>query len=212
MTDTFNPKDQSTPGFYTPRQTALLLLDFHKLFVQKIGGPEAVAAFNTAVKMRNWAKSMGITVIHGLVDANLMPFPTCKGADRLNSVMAAALNSDGVDEPDELVEDRGHDEVTFTRKPGHVSALKSPGLETFLLDKGICSLILCGLSTSGCVLRTAMPATDAEFVVTVISDGCADPGEGVHDMVVGKLLPSRAYVTTAEQFQEGYSKVNQKRR
>jgi hypothetical protein len=57
---TFIPEDQTTPGHYGHSQTALLILDFHSSFVQRIGGPEASAALEFAAKMRAWAKSLGI--------------------------------------------------------------------------------------------------------------------------------------------------------
>lgn len=155
--------------------------------------------------MKTWAKLQGIQVIHGLIDIDAKPFPSCKGADRLASI-GAAMKSSGGEEPVELLGGRG-DDVTFTRRPGYVSALKSPGLDDFLQKKGIKSLVLAGLSKSGCVLRTAITASDAEYVVSVISDGCADPVEGMHDMIVGKLLNNRGYVTTGAEFQEGFAKA-----
>ena len=202
---TFNAADISTPGHYGPSQTALLLLDFHSMFVQKAIGPDIPAALEVAAKMRVWAKSQGIQVIHGLVDINATPYPTCKDANRFAGI-AAAMKSSGGEEPAELLEGGGND-VIFTRRPGYVSALKSPGLDDFLQKKGIKSLVLAGLSTSGCVFRTAITATDAEYVVSVISDGCADPVEGMHDMMVGKMLNNRGYVITAAEFQEGFVKA-----
>ncbi|KAF2815459.1 Isochorismatase hydrolase [Mytilinidion resinicola] len=204
LTATFNPADKSTPGHYGASQTALLLLDFHSLFVQKAAGPAGAAALETAAHMRTWAKSQGIQVIHCLVDVNAKPFPTCKDPERL-AAFAAAMKSGGAEEPAELL-GGGGDEATFLRVPGHVSALKSPGLSDYLEKKGLKSLILMGLSTSGCVMRTAVMAGDAEYVVTVISDGCADPMQEVHDIMIGKVLANRGYVTTAAEFQEGFAK------
>ena len=195
----FDTIDISTPGYYGSSQTALLLLDFHSLFVGQLTAPTALG---TAVKMRIWAKSQGIQVIHCVMNLDATPFQTCKDSDRLASIVAS-IKSGGGEEPNELLENMG-DDVTFTRRPGYVSALKSPGLEEFLQGKGIKSLVLAGLSTSGCVMRTAFAASDAEYVVTVISDGCADPAEGVHDMMVEKILNNRGYVTTAAEFQEGF--------
>jgi hypothetical protein len=48
----FNSADKSTPGHYGPSQTALLLLDFHSMLVQKAGGAQAPAALEVAAKMR----------------------------------------------------------------------------------------------------------------------------------------------------------------
>lgn len=202
---TFNAADIATPGHYGPSQTALLLLDFHSMFVQKASGPDIPAALEVAAKMRVWAKSQGIQVIHGLIDINATPYPTCKNADRFAAI-AAAMKSSGGEEPAELLEGGAGDDFMFTRRPGHVSAFKSPGLEGFLQGKGIRSLVLAGLSTSGCVLRTAVAASDAEFVVSVISDGCADRVVEVHDLVLGKLL-NRGYVCTAAEFQKGYGEA-----
>ncbi|KAI4730260.1 hypothetical protein E4T49_01720 [Aureobasidium sp. EXF-10728] len=195
--------DQSNSDHYKPSQTALLLLDFHSLFVEKAGGPGAPAALATAVELRTWAKSQGIMVIHALLQIDKPPYPTCKGADRLSAVLST-MKSSGGQEPEELLRNYDDGDITFTRTPGHVSALKSPGLQDYLKEKGIKSLVLTGLSTSGCVLRTAVPATDDEYVVTIISDACADADQDLHNVLLQKVLTSRAYVTTAVEFQEGY--------
>jgi nicotinamidase-related amidase len=205
MTDmqaVFNPADDTIPGAYQPCQTALLLLDFHSSFVEKAGGPNAPIALATAAKFRVWAKSHGIVVAHALIDIDQAPYPTCKGVARVSSLLNTMRTSH--EEPEDLRQDYDDGDFTFARAPGCVSALKSPGLSGFLQSKGIKSLILAGLSTSGCVLRTAIPATDEEYVVTIISDACADPDQGIHDILTQKLMLSRAYVTTAAEFQEGY--------
>ncbi|KAI0134870.1 Isochorismatase hydrolase [Daldinia grandis] len=201
----FDKTDTTTPGYYGRLQTALLLLDFHSLFVQKAGGPRALAALHVAVNMKAWAKSQGIQVVHALIDLNAPTFETCRGADKLLETLASARLSGG-EEATELSEGSS-DDVTFTRKPGHVSALRSTGLDEFLRRRGIKSLVLAGLSTSGCVMRTAVAATDAEYVTTVISDGCADPDENVHDIMINKILNIRGYVTTAAEFQGGFRKA-----
>ncbi|CAD0101467.1 unnamed protein product [Aureobasidium mustum] len=174
MSEFFEAHDPSDPAFYGPSQTALLLLDFHNLLVEKLGGPSAPAALDTAARLRSWAKSRGIVII-----------ATMKGQDG--------------EEAPVLSQDTDTNDHTFLRTPGYVSALQSPGLLDFLRGKGIKSLIMTGLSTSGCVLRTAIPATEADFVVTVVSDACADPVESNHGFLIERILPSRAHVLTASQ-------------
>lgn len=207
---TFNAGDVSTPVHYGPSQTALLLLDFHSLFVQQqAGGPNAPAALAVAAQMRTWAQSQGMHVIHALVDIDATPYPTCRDPDKFVG-MAAAMKSGGGgggEEAAELREGGAGDDVVFTRRPGYVSALKSPGLDGFLRRNGVRSLVLTGLSTSGCVLGTAIAASDAEYVVSVISDGCADRVEEVHDVVLRKLVNKRGYVHTAAEFQKGYGEA-----
>ncbi|KAG9836549.1 hypothetical protein KCU68_g10773, partial [Aureobasidium melanogenum] len=131
------------------------------------------------------------------------PPPTAKGAERLTRIVATMKDRDGEEAP-VLLKDTGSSDHTFRRTPGYISALKSPGLLDFLRRSGIKSLVLAGLSTSGCLLRTAIPATEEDFVVTVVSDGCADPVDGNHDFLIEKILPSRAHVLTASQLVDGY--------
>lgn len=201
----FDTSDPAAPGYYAPSQMALLLLDFHQIFIQRAGGSNASAALRTAAGLRSWAKLHGIKVIHCLIDVHGTPLSTCKGAARLIGIVTG-MATDGGDEPEELRKDRDHNEPTFMRRPGHVSALKSPGLEEYLQSQGIKSLILTGLSTSGCVLRTALAACDADYIVTVMSDGCADGGERLHDLAL-EVVDGRGYVATAAIFRESYDRV-----
>jgi nicotinamidase-related amidase len=195
--------EPSSPYFYGPSNTALLLLDFHRLFVGQAIGIDGSAALSVAVEMRSWAQARGIPVIHALIDVSGQPFPECKGLEGLKAFLASVKPEDAK-EATELLQGSTNNEVTFTRAPGYVSALKSPLIEEFLHERGIKSLILTGLSTSGCVMRTAIQATDAEFVVSVISDACADRDEEVHRVVTEKILPSRGYVSTGTTFRQEY--------
>ena len=205
LTGTFNPADPSAPGHYGPSQTALVLLDFHNLVVNKNAGPKGPAALEVAIKLRTWAHSQGIQVIHGLVNTTLTPFPTSKDFERFKLIIAAAkLNGNG-DESPELLKGGPGNEPTFARRVGYISAFKSPGFPEFLQKNGIKSLIIAGLATSGVVLRTALEGSEEEYVVTVISDACADPSEEAHDFLVSKIFPQRGYSTTAAEFQEGFA-------
>nr|POE72961.1 hypothetical protein CFP56_30900 [Quercus suber] len=60
------------------------------------------------------------------------------------------------------------------------------------------------LALSVLLLRVGMLIGLRFSVVTVILDACADPQEGVHDLLCAKILSNRAYVSTAKEFQEGY--------
>jgi nicotinamidase-related amidase len=209
MANPFNSTGPGAPGHYTPSQTALLLCDFHTFLANRIGGSDAPVV-NTAASLRNCALSHGILVIHNLIDINSTPSPTTKDPSRLSDAVTA-LKADGSGaEPSKLTEPKPAGEgkeVTFTRRIGHVSAVKSPGMLEFLEDKGVGSLLLTGLSTSGCVMRTALAGCDADFVVTVVEDGRADPAEGVHEFVVKSILQNREWVCTAKEAIDGFENV-----
>lgn len=201
----FNTTDPSAPGHYGPSKTALLLLDFHSAFIDK-AGPKATAAVEVAAQMKKWAQSQSISIIHCLLDIEETPFSTCKDASRFAQVVNSMKYSGG-EEPAAL-RTESESEITFLRRPGYVSALKSPGLLAYLHSKDIRSLVLAGLSASGCVMRTAVAASDEEFVVTVVSDGCMDPVEGLHEVVIEKLL-SRGWVCTSEELRAGFTAAAQ---
>ncbi|KAF5544246.1 isochorismatase hydrolase [Fusarium napiforme] len=194
--------DASSPSAYGPSETALLLLDWYSLFIEKIAGPVAEPALKVAIELRDWAKAHNITVVHCLIDANGTPFPACKGVERFQGLLQVMKTLEQP-EPAELRAD-DKDELTFHRVPGHISALKSPGLLDYLKKKGIKSVVLSGLSTSGCVLRTAITATDAEFATTVISDACADADAELHRVILEKIIPSRGHVKSFAEFQKEF--------
>ncbi|KAJ6121110.1 Isochorismatase hydrolase [Penicillium sp. IBT 18751x] len=200
----WNDADKSCPSHWGPSQTALLLLDFHSMFVSRL--PEkGPAAVKVAAEMKTWAKSKGIKVVHALIDFSASPFETCKGSERLAAIVEA-MKEHGATESSELLQDTD-DEVTFLRRPGYVSALKSPGLDDYLKKNNIKSLLLAGLSTSGCVTRTAIPACDEEYVVTTISDACADSDDELHRVMLEKVLNNRGYVSSANEIRKGFEKV-----
>lgn len=174
------------------------------MLIERTGGPAGADALAVAASTKKWAKAQGIHIIHCLIDSSSTPFPTAKDVERLASAMEYFKSSAG-DEAPSLVQD-SDGEITFTRRIGHVSALKSPGLLEYLEENGIKSLVLTGLSTSGCVLRTAVAGCDAEFVVTVLKDGCADAEQSVHDALVNKVLSNRGFVYSADEFCAGWER------
>ena len=144
-------------------------------------------------------------VFHCLIDPKVPIPPHAKDPERTQSFVNM-LKADRTKawEPDYLRAPNAtrydsQEEPTVYRAPGYVSALSSPELLTMLKISGVKSLIIAGISTSGCVLHTAVVASAEDFVVTVVSDACADPGEGVHEMMVEKVLPMRAHVCTFEE-------------
>ncbi|KAM0541481.1 hypothetical protein ACHAPJ_013216 [Fusarium lateritium] len=193
--------DGSSPYAYRASETALLLLDWYSLFVERLAGPQAADARDVAVQLRKWAKSQGITVIHCLIDANGSLGPVCKDTNRFQGFLDVMKTSTDP-EPAELRGDES--EVYFQRVPAYISALKSFGLLEHLKEQGIKSLLLSGLSTSGCVLRTAVTATDAEFATTVIGDACADADEERHRVILDKIVPMRAHVKNSAEFQREF--------
>ncbi len=56
--------------------------------------------------------------------------------------------------------------------------------------------MLAGSATSGVVLSTLRQAADLDYQLTVLADGCLDPDPEVHQVLLGKVFPRQAEVTT----------------
>ncbi|WP_316522458.1 cysteine hydrolase family protein [Kitasatospora brasiliensis] len=77
--------------------------------------------------------------------------------------------------------------------------LSTTDLDAQLRERGITTLVVAGLSTGGAVLSTVLDAADRDYRLFVLSDGVADPDEEVHEVLLQRVLPSRADVVgTAE--------------
>ncbi len=75
-------------------------------------------------------------------------------------------------------------------------------LDEVLKKQGIETLVLMGISTSGCVLSTVRWAADIDYQLIVLSDCCADRDDEVQRVLMGKVLsrPGQATVITSQEF------------
>jgi nicotinamidase-related amidase len=85
-------------------------------------------------------------------------------------------------------------EVTVTKR--RVSAFAGSDLEVLLRARGTSHLVLAGIATSGVVLSTLRQAADLDFQLTALADGCLDADREVHEVLLGKVFPRQATVTT----------------
>ncbi|MFQ6192814.1 cysteine hydrolase family protein [Streptomyces sp. NPDC000405] len=77
--------------------------------------------------------------------------------------------------------------------------MSTTDLDQQLRERGITTLVVSGVSTSGAVLSTVIDAADRDYQLYVLSDGVADPDTEVHSVLLHQVLPSRAHVVdTAE--------------
>jgi nicotinamidase-related amidase len=84
-----------------------------------------------------------------------------------------------------------HD-IQFHKK--RFSAFTGSDLELVLRSQGINHLVLTGVATSGVVLSTLREAADKDYMLTVLTDGCADRDEEVHQVLTTKVFPRQAMV------------------
>jgi nicotinamidase-related amidase len=76
----------------------------------------------------------------------------------------------------------------------HGGTMSTTDLDRQLRDRGIDTLVLAGISTSGVVLSTLIEAADRDYRLYVLSDGTEDPDEQARDVLLGRIFPRRAQV------------------
>ena len=81
-----------------------------------------------------------------------------------------------------------------------VSAFTGSDLEIILRAKNVDHLVLTGISTSGVVLSTLREAVDKDYILTVLSDLCADRDEEVHRVLTEKVFPRHADVLSSTEW------------
>ena len=81
-----------------------------------------------------------------------------------------------------------------------VSAFTGSDLEVILRAQKIDHLVLAGIATSGVVLSTVRESFDRDYELTVLSDLCADFDSEVHSVLIDKVFPRQARVTTFDEW------------
>jgi nicotinamidase-related amidase len=178
---------------------ALLLMDFQPVIIGGVGGADspAVAAAREALAA---ARGAGVPVV--FVRVAFRPgYPEISPVNK-NFAPLAAYGDVFVDtEPTAQVtaelQPAADEPVVIKRR---VSAFAGSDLAAVLGGLGVAKLTLAGVSTSGVVLSTVRHASDADFEITVLSDACADPDEEVHRVLMTKVFPAQADVTTAKEW------------
>jgi nicotinamidase-related amidase len=75
-----------------------------------------------------------------------------------------------------------------------VGAFSTTDLDRQLKERGIVTLLLAGITTSGVVLSTVRDAADRDYQLFVVADASADRDPDVHEFLVEKVFPMQAHV------------------
>lgn len=175
---------------------ALLIIDVQRGIAERGGSPELFERITHAADSARAAEVPVIYVKVGFRDG----YPELSPRSPMRSRIAGSSG---------FIEGRSSEihpavapepgDVIVTKR--RVSAFVGSDLDVVLRAGGINSLVLAGISTSGAILSTVRAAADLDFELTVLSDGCAEGGDGeVHRVLIEKVFPRQATVQTVEQW------------
>jgi nicotinamidase-related amidase len=183
------------PPTLDPHRAALLVMDYQNGVVSQI--PDADALLTRVADAIAVSRAAGCHVGYvrvGFEDADYAAIPP---ASRFAAIVSAAGRAYDADARATAVHDRvapqsGEIVVRKTR----VGAFSTTDLDAQLRGLGIDTLILAGISTSGVVLSTLRDASDRDYQIVVLADGCADRDPEVHDVLLRKVFARQARVVT----------------
>lgn len=160
--------------------------------------PDADPFVDGLIRARDAARAAGLTVGYVRVavtaeEAERIP-PTSRfagSAERLNADSPATQIIERLrPAPGEIV----------VRKQ-RVGAFSTTDLGDQLAERGIDTLVLTGIVTSGVVLSTIRDASDRDYRLVVLEDGCWDSDPEVHRVLTQKVFPrSGATVRSIDEF------------
>lgn len=177
--------------------TALLVMDYQNGVVSRFGTPSAVAAARRAVDA---ARAARVPVLFAGVEFR-PGYPEIATSNLMfGGIPQRAAAGPADPRSTEIHPDlaRRDDEPLVTKV--RVSAFAGSDLDYLLRAAGTRHLVLAGIATSGVVLSTLRQAADLDLELTVLADACADADPEVHRVLVEKVFPQQAAVTTVDRW------------
>ncbi|MEJ0025172.1 MAG: isochorismatase family cysteine hydrolase [Rhizomicrobium sp.] len=178
---------------FNPARSALLLMDFQNAIVGMVGegGP---ALLERATRARAAAKASGMAVMHVRVAFAEADYAAVSPRNKaFTALKSSRFLADGT--PPAAIHDAlapASDEEVFTKH--RVGAFSTTNLAERLIARGIDTLVLAGIATSGVVLSTLRDAADHDYRLFVLGDVCADQDPEVHRVLLEKVFPRQADV------------------
>jgi nicotinamidase-related amidase len=170
-------------------------MDVQRHVVSRFPDPDYLPRLTKAIDA---ARTAGVPVIYVVVRFR----PGAPEVSRRNRVFGALAGSPlpAGDDAMQIHPDvaPATDDIIVTKK--RISAFAGSDLEMVLRAGEIDHLVLTGIATSGVVLSTIRQASDLDFTLTVLSDGCLDGDPEVHRVLTEKVFPRQADVVTIEEW------------
>jgi nicotinamidase-related amidase len=183
-----------------PRRAALLVMDYQNGIVDMLGEPDdLLSKAEDAIAVVRRAGGVVGYVRVAFEDADLEAFPP---TSRMGQRVGASPNAFHNDSPSTAVHERVAPEPgdIIVRKV-RVGAFSTTDLDAQLRERGVDTLILAGISTSGVVLSTVRDASDRDYRVIVLADATADPDADVHAFLTERIFPRQADVITVAELE-----------
>ncbi|WP_250009861.1 cysteine hydrolase family protein [Actinoplanes sp. M2I2] len=170
-------------------QRALLVMDVQEMVVARYPDPDYLPRLRQAIHA---ARADQIPVIYVTVGFR----PGAPEVSPRNRMFGRLAGNAGAAHPNPVHPDVAPEPGDIVVTKRRVSGFAGSDLELVLRSGGIDHLVLTGIATSGVVLSTLRQAADLDFELTVLADACLDADPEVHRVLVEKIFPAQAEVTS----------------
>jgi nicotinamidase-related amidase len=179
-----------------PSRTALLVMDLQADIVARFADGSAALLERTATLIAA-ARAAHVPVIYVVVgfrpgypevSPRNQSFSAIAGTGRFTSPAGADIVPAVRPQPEDVI-------IVKHR----VGAFSGTDLDMILRAKGIETLVLTGLATSGVVLSTVRHGADADYRLVVVADCCGDGDAEVHRVLTEKVFVRQASVVAASE-------------
>jgi nicotinamidase-related amidase len=183
-----------------PTRSVLLIMDFQNGIIGRIDQSERAALVWRVSDLRARARAAGAQIGYVRVALTAEEAAAVPASNKSFSTLAANAAAYDPDGPGtQVVDELEPAEGEIVVRKRRVGAFSTTDLADQLASRGVDTLLLAGISTSGVVLSTVRDAADHDFGIVVVSDCCNDPRPEVHDVLINEVFPRQAEVVTADQ-------------
>ena len=176
-----------------PARTALLVMDYQRGIVGRL--PDADALLARARDTIELLRSHGGTIGYVRVAFAAGEEPRGTMGKLITTERLPMLHADA---PGTQIHDQvaPQDKDIVVRKV-RVGPFGTTDLHEQLQARGIDTLLLAGVSTSGVVLSAVRDGHDRDYRLIVLEDLTADPDQEVHDFLLQRIFPRQAEVISS---------------
>ncbi|HEX4752052.1 MAG TPA: cysteine hydrolase [Solirubrobacterales bacterium] len=176
-----------------PKRTALLVMDYQPAILERVDDPDALTAGASAAidTLREAGATIGYVRV-GFTDEDMEAMPEGAPMGRVRQMPRDFIHAEA---PGTQVDERvapGDGDIVVRKV--RVGSFGTTDLDEQLRARGVDTLVLAGISTSGVLLSTVRDAHDRDYSLYVLADASADPDAEVHEFLVEKIFPRQAEV------------------
>jgi nicotinamidase-related amidase len=177
-----------------PGRTALLVMDYQNGIVSRMAEQDALLERTSAAIASTRAHGGQVGWVRvAFTEAELGAIPESSVFAAMTAGgRGAQMHADGPETQIHSQLDHRPEDIAVRKR--RVGGFTTTDLDEQLRARGIDTLVLAGLSTSGVVLSTVREAMDRDYRIVVLHDACADGDSDAHAFLTTKIYPRHTTV------------------